>query len=101
MSLLTAISGAASLLLLFIPPKIDKFSGGSGSVILTCCSTGICHDSNATIYSSIHNMTNNDTVALCNLHDDLTFGVIQGTSFSLHVSLNVSMNGSMDVSMDV
>ena len=23
-------------------------------------------------------MTNNDTVALCNLHDDLTFGVIEG-----------------------
>jgi len=77
MSLLTAISGAASLLLLFIPPKIDKFSGGSGGIILTCCSPSLCQDSNSTIFSSVHNSTSNDTVALCNLHDDHTFGVVQ------------------------
>ena len=88
MSLLTAISGAASLLLLFIPPKIDQFSGGSGGIILTCCSPSFCQDSNSTIFSSIHNSTSNDTVALCNLHDDHTFGVVQGNKgFSENIFL--------------
>ena len=88
MSLLTAISGAASLLLLFIPPKIDQFSGGSGGIILTCCSPSLCQDSNSTIFSSIHNSTSNDTVALCNLHDDHTFGVVQGNKgFSENIFL--------------
>ena len=77
MSLMTVISGASSLLLLLIPPKLVA-TGLSSRLTVTCCDPGTCHDVNNTLYGIVPYPSDNDTMATCNFHDDFSFGLVQG-----------------------
>ena len=77
MSLMTVVSGASSLLLLLIPPKLSGSSEISGHFQVTCCADQLCHDiNNATFLTTF--LSNNDSIATCNFHEDGTFALYNG-----------------------
>ena len=70
MSLMTGISGAASLLLLLIPPKLSP----GGHFAVTCCyDQNYCHHDNGTVYSITPAL--NDTLANCDNQEEIMFGL--------------------------
>ena len=72
MSLMTAVSGGASLLLLLIPGKYEVLS----SLVVTCCNTTeYCQDNN-NIYTKVFDQTNEENVtAFCQTD---SFGLVVG-----------------------
>ena len=74
MSLMTVVSGASSLLLLLIPPKLSGSAEISGHFQVTCCEDKPCHDiNNATFLTTF--VSNNDSIATCNFHEDASFSL--------------------------
>ena len=73
MSLMTAVSGGASLLLLLIPGKYEVLS----SLVVTCCNTTeYCQDNNNNIYNKVFDQTNEENVtAFCQTD---SFGLVVG-----------------------
>ena len=79
MSLMTVVSGASSLLLLLIPPKLIGSADISGHFQVTCCEGQSCHDiSNTTFSATFVPLPNNASIATCNFHDDSTFELLNG-----------------------
>jgi len=80
MSLMTVVSGASSLLLLLIPPKLSGSAEISGHFQVTCCADQPCHDiNNATFLTTF--LSNNDSIATCNFHEDGTFALYNDNGF--------------------
>ena len=81
MSLMTAVSGGASLLLLLIPGKYEVLS----SLVVTCCNTTeYCQDNNNNIYTKVFDQTNEENVtAFCQTDN---FGLVEGERYLLNKS---------------
>ena len=69
MSLMTAVSGAASLLLLLIPPKILP----GQDFVVSCCSNDFCTFDNSSYYAIASAL--NSTIAICGNQEDISFGL--------------------------
>ena len=74
MSLMTLVSGASSLLLLLIPPKLSGSADISGHFQVTCCADQPCHYiNNVTFFTTFESI--NNSIATCNFHEDSTFSL--------------------------
>ena len=69
MSLMTAVSGAASLLLLLIPTKFQP----EQDFVVSCCSNEFCVDDNGTLFAVT---SFNSSIASCGNQEDISFDLM-------------------------
>jgi len=97
MSVMTGISGLASLLLMIIPPKISSKISDQGDFVetLDCCNFEFCYGDELDRSSifSIENLNSTDLAGVCSMSNGSQFGLRE---FKFNAAYNNSSRASFD-----